>query len=123
MGVNGLFQLSFTVLLQRVLSLFRRNCARWLSKVASAIRTHLPETKSITYLVILGIGEKAEAWAREKWLVFCAVHAVYVNARKPCKVGTVFQRGWCWLFSALDPRGFLVDGRHGSGVVSLAVGL
>lgn len=55
--------------------------------------------------------------------VFCAVHKVCANAGKPCNAETVFQQGYCWLFSVLDPWDFLVDGRHGSGVVNLAVGL
>lgn len=59
---------SCLVLLHRVLSLFSCKCARWLSKVASAIHSHLLETQSITYLIILGTGEKTEAWACESFL-------------------------------------------------------
>ena len=111
-----------TVLLQSAVSV-----QVWLCQVAlkgGLGYSHPPSrNQAITCLVVLGAGEKAEPWAREKGLVFSAAHVVCVNARKPCSVGPVCQQGRSWLFSVLGPRGCRVDGRHSFAVVSLAVGL
>lgn len=63
--------------------------------------------KLVTSLIVSGTAVKAEAWKREKWLVFSAAHVVCFSARKLCNVWAVFQQVWYW-FSVLHLGAFLL---------------
>lgn len=90
--------------------------------MAIALHTHLPENKSVMYIIILVLVRKQELGHVRSGLVLSAVHVIRISARKQQSGSCLSIRIMLGLLRAW-PSGLSPCGRHGSGVVSHAVGL